>query len=92
MLLHYTVVLQVYLQSLYGVHADCSVCVLQAINNEEELLEWELTPFPQIQTISQLKEPYERLWLTSVNFHEKYDKWMNGQHFYMYIVYVLVHE
>lgn len=48
------------------------------INNEEDLLEWETTPFPQIQMITQLKEPYERLWKTSMEFHEKHERWMNG--------------
>ena len=48
------------------------------INNEEDLLEWEMTPFPQIQIITQLKEPYERLWKTSMELHEKQDRWMNG--------------
>lgn len=28
--------------------------------------------------ITQLKEPYDRLWKTSVEFHEKHDTWMNG--------------
>ena len=53
--------------------------ILQAINNEEELLEWEMTPFPQIQMILQLSEPYQRLWNTAFNFHEKNEKWMNGE-------------
>ena len=49
-----------------------------AINNEEELLEWELTPFPQIQVLQHLKEPYDRLWNTVVNYHDKHHQWMNG--------------
>ena len=53
--------------------------ILQAINNEEELLEWEMTPFPQMQMILQLSEPYQRLWKTAFNFHEKNEKWMNGE-------------
>ena len=51
----------------------------QAINNEEELLEWEVTPFPQIMTIAHLKEPYSRLFNTAGEFLEKNDKWMNGE-------------
>ena len=51
---------------------------MQAINNEEELLGWELTPFPQIQTITHFKEPFDRLWKTAVYFHEKQERWMNG--------------
>lgn len=54
------------------------VSILQAINNEEELLEWELTPFPQIQMITQAKEPFDRLWKTAVKFYEKQERWMNG--------------
>ena len=52
--------------------------LLQAINNEEELLGWESTPFPQIQMAIRLKEPYDKLWETAVDFHEKHDVWMNG--------------
>ena len=55
-----------------------TVTVLQTINNEEELFEWEVTPFPQVQVLTASKEPFERLWNTAVEFHEKHDKWMNG--------------
>ena len=51
----------------------------QAINNEEELLEWGMTPFPQIQVVTHLKEPYDRLWHTAASFLEKQDRWMNGK-------------
>lgn len=51
----------------------------QAINNEEELLEWEMTAFPQIQMITNMKEPFDRLWHTAAHFHEQHDKWMNGK-------------
>lgn len=50
----------------------------QTINNEEELFEWEVTPFPQVQVLTASKEPFERLWNTAIEFHEKHDKWMNG--------------
>ncbi|KAL5473898.1 hypothetical protein EMCRGX_G028462 [Ephydatia muelleri] len=49
-----------------------------AINSEEELMGWEPTPYPQIQMVTQLKEPYDRLWQTAVEFNEKHEKWMNG--------------
>lgn len=39
---------------------------------------WEPTPYPQIQMVTQLKEPYDRLWQTAVEFNEKHEKWMNG--------------
>ena len=51
---------------------------LLAINNEEQLLEWEITPYPQIQNLQHLKEPYDRLWNTVVSYHDKYHQWMNG--------------
>ena len=37
-----------------------------------------MTAFPQIQMIIHMKEPYDRLWHTAAQFHEKHDKWMNG--------------
>lgn len=37
-----------------------------------------MTPFPQIELITQLKEPYDRLWKTAIEFHEKQEIWMNG--------------
>lgn len=49
-----------------------------AINNEEEMLEWEMTPFPQIQTIMSLKEPYNRLWTTAADFLDKHERWLTG--------------
>lgn len=50
----------------------------KVINNEEELLGWELTPFPQIQIAIRLKEPYEKLWTTAAMYYDKHDRWMNG--------------
>ncbi|XP_065898705.1 dynein axonemal heavy chain 3-like isoform X2 [Dysidea avara] len=52
--------------------------VAMSINNEEELFEWEVTPFPQVQVLTSSKEPFERLWNTALEFHEKHDIWMNG--------------
>ena len=37
-----------------------------------------MTPFPQIQMITHLKEPYDRLWHTAINFLGKHEIWMNG--------------
>ncbi|KAL4226016.1 hypothetical protein ACF0H5_014003 [Mactra antiquata] len=49
------------------------------INREEEMLGIEqLTPYPQIQEFLIQKEPFDKLWSTAVNFHQQYDKWMNG--------------
>lgn len=41
-------------------------------------MEWELTPFPQILAMINLKEPFDRLWKTAVNYYEKQERWMNG--------------
>ncbi len=51
---------------------------MKAINNEEELLEWEMTAFPQIQSTKVLKEPYDKLWHTALEFHEKHEQWLTG--------------
>ena len=37
-----------------------------------------MTPFPQIQMGFQAKEPFDRLWRTAAEFHEKHNRWMNG--------------
>lgn len=42
------------------------------------MLEWEMTPFPQIQTIMSLKEPYNRLWTTAADFLDKHERWLTG--------------
>ena len=65
------------LAKINAFYDDVSICT-QSINNEEELLEWELTPFPQIQSATQLKEPFDKLWNTAEEFHEKHEMWMNG--------------
>ena len=51
---------------------------LEGINEEERLLEWEQSFFPQLQTMFQLKEPYDKLWNTAWTFHQKHEAWMNG--------------
>ncbi|KAM4746905.1 dynein axonemal heavy chain 3-like [Rhinophrynus dorsalis] len=49
------------------------------INQEEVLLQAEqITTFDQIQEIYKLKEPYEKLWTTALQFTTYYEKWMNG--------------
>ncbi|XP_062507706.1 dynein axonemal heavy chain 3-like [Corticium candelabrum] len=50
----------------------------QEINTEEELLEWEATPFPQLQQMSILMDPYNKLWRTVFDFTTKNETWMNG--------------
>ena len=48
------------------------------INTEEELLEWEKTPFPKYQQTIELVDPYKKLWGTVSTFQTEYAKWMNG--------------
>ena len=51
------------------------------INKEEELLNWDVTPFPQLQQMSVLKDPYSKLWHTVAEHQEKNDNWLNGKYF-----------
>ncbi|XP_063858635.1 dynein axonemal heavy chain 3-like isoform X1 [Scylla paramamosain] len=51
---------------------------LQGINEEQSLLSWEMTKFPLLQSMVSLKEPYDRLWHTTYDFHQKYERWYNG--------------
>ncbi|BFZ17590.1 hypothetical protein BsWGS_20629 [Bradybaena similaris] len=51
---------------------------LDQLQDEQRLLEWEITPFPQLANIIQLKEPYDKLWRTAYNFYVKNEIWMNG--------------
>eukprot|EP00800_Vazella_pourtalesii_P023369 TRINITY_DN943_c0_g2_i3.p1 TRINITY_DN943_c0_g2~~TRINITY_DN943_c0_g2_i3.p1 ORF type:complete len:488 (-),score=135.61 TRINITY_DN943_c0_g2_i3:651-2114(-) len=50
----------------------------QNVNNEEELLEFNATPFPLCQTLITEKAPFDTLWNTAINFFEQQDKWLNG--------------
>ncbi|XP_033740540.1 dynein heavy chain 3, axonemal-like isoform X1 [Pecten maximus] len=51
---------------------------LEGINEEERLLEWETSEFPQLKTMFTAKEPYEKLWGTAYTFHQKHEKWLTG--------------
>ncbi|WAQ96862.1 DYH3-like protein [Mya arenaria] len=51
---------------------------LEGINEEERLLEWEQSFFPQLQQMFTMKEPYDKLWNTAWTFHQKHENWMNG--------------
>ena len=53
--------------------------VLQQVNMEEELLEFEATQFPILQTMIAYKEPYDKLWRTALSFHNKNEAWLNGK-------------
>ncbi|XP_064624417.1 dynein axonemal heavy chain 3-like [Lineus longissimus] len=51
---------------------------LEGLNKEEELLEWEVSTFPQLQLMFQQKDPYDKLWNTALSFHTKHEQWLNG--------------
>ncbi|KAJ3092439.1 Dynein heavy chain 3, axonemal [Quaeritorhiza haematococci] len=48
------------------------------INIEEELLDWEKTPFTKYQETVDFLDPYKKLWETAGTFQAEYGKWMNG--------------
>ncbi|XP_014255049.1 dynein heavy chain 3, axonemal isoform X1 [Cimex lectularius] len=49
-----------------------------AINTEELLLDFELSPFLLLEQMLTTIEPYDKLWHTVLHFHENYDKWYYG--------------
>ena len=51
----------------------------QDINEEERLLEWEISPVPLVAHMTAFKEPYDKLWRTADDFHVKYERWYNGE-------------
>ena len=53
--------------------------ILEAINREEALLDFDETAFPLLQAMFQAKDPYDKLWTTALNFTLKSDEWLNGQ-------------
>ncbi|KAM4697749.1 dynein axonemal heavy chain 3 [Rhinophrynus dorsalis] len=57
---------------------NMALAEFEAINKEEELLEWEKSQFPLLQTSMINKGPFEQLWVTAYNFHCKFEAWMNG--------------
>ena len=48
------------------------------INREEDMFEWEMTQFPQLEAMMQAKDPYEKLWMTAYHFSVVSEQWMNG--------------
>ena len=49
------------------------------INLEEKLLDTgQISPYTLLDDIREMKEPFDKLWQTAVQFHQQYDKWMNG--------------
>lgn len=55
------------------------MCLFQAINKEEGLLDKEQSQFPVLQTIIAKKQPYDQLWITALDFQTKSEMWMNGK-------------
>nr|KAJ3422605.1 Dynein heavy chain 3, axonemal [Polyrhizophydium stewartii] len=51
---------------------------ISKINVEEELLEWEKTPFTKYQQTIEFLDPYKKLWETASQFQSDYGRWMNG--------------
>ena len=51
---------------------------LEEINTEEQLLEFEQSDFPLVQQLFSLKDPYDKLWNTALNFTVKSEEWLNG--------------
>ena len=60
-------------EALAAARVEC-----EGINKEEELFEWELTQFPQLESMMQAKDPYEKLWNTVYHFAVVSEQWMNG--------------
>lgn len=57
---------------------DAAQNELDDINTQEQLLGFETSIFPILPMMFQLKEPYDKLWNTAYNFHQKHEAWMNG--------------
>lgn len=62
---------------------------LDGINKEEELLEWEPSQFPILSVMYQLKQPYDQLWNTALEFHTQSEIWMNGEYATHIFIYCL---
>ncbi|CAG0883772.1 unnamed protein product [Cyprideis torosa] len=51
---------------------------LDSINNEEELLDLEPTNSTLLQHLIALREPYDKLWHTTLDFTLKHERWFHG--------------
>ena len=58
---------------------------LERLNEEESLFKWEQSEFPQLNQMFTLKEPYEKLWNTAWNFHQKNELWLNGENVHVLV-------
>lgn len=50
----------------------------EEINEEEGLLDMELSPYMELQTMSSTVDTFDRLWHTALDFHRNYDRWFYG--------------
>ncbi|KAG7209677.1 hypothetical protein KM043_011323 [Ampulex compressa] len=50
----------------------------EQINEEETLLDMELSPYITLPTMSSTVETFDRLWHTVLDFHRNYEKWFYG--------------
>jgi dynein heavy chain len=48
------------------------------INEEEQLLDFDPSPFLNLQKMLTVVEPYDKLWHTVLDFHVQYDVWYYG--------------
>ena len=55
------------------------IIVLQAINEEEQLLDFDPSPFLVLQNMLNVGEPLDKLWHIVYNFHMNHDKWYYGK-------------
>ncbi|GAB1599971.1 hypothetical protein Ahia01_000274600, partial [Argonauta hians] len=67
-------------EHLHNLHVNLEAAQveLDEMNTEEQLLQYDISIFPMLAIMFQLKEPYEKLWYTAYNFHQKQELWMNG--------------
>ncbi|KAM4624509.1 dynein axonemal heavy chain 3 [Polymixia lowei] len=57
---------------------DAAFAELEDINREQTLLEKDHSQFPVLQTLVANKQPFDQLWTTALDFHDKSEVWMNG--------------
>ncbi|KYN33583.1 Dynein heavy chain 3, axonemal [Trachymyrmex septentrionalis] len=50
----------------------------EEINEEEGLLDMDLSPYMELPTMSSTVETFDKLWHTVLEFHQNYDKWFYG--------------
>lgn len=50
----------------------------EEINEEETLLEIELSPYMTIPAMSSIVDVFDKLWHIALNFHKNYEKWFYG--------------